>query len=135
MKAAFEKLVHLNHHLGKDCAWCREQTIESFCKHLVEEAKEVEAAISKDDADELKEELGDLMWNVIFMARIAEKHGLFTMKDMLEATHAKISRRHPHVFGEKTEDIDKIWELYHAVKAEEKKEKEGRERRPIKVSG
>lgn len=134
MKDAFEKLVHLNHHIGKECAWCREQTVESFCKYLLEEVHEVQEAIQQNDADEFKEELGDLLWNVVFMTRLAEKRGLFTMKEMLEATHQKIARRHPHVFEEKTENIDRIWELYHAVKAQEKKEKADRERRPIKTA-
>jgi len=131
MKEAFANLVDLNRHIGKECAWCRAQTVESFCKYLLEEAQEVEKAVQENDLDEFKEELGDLMWNVIFMTRIAESQGLFTMEEMLEASHKKLHGRHPHVFKEKTDDIARIWELYNQVKAEEKKAKEGRPKRLI----
>ncbi len=131
MKDAFEKLVHLNHHLGTECAWCKQQTIESFSKHILEEAKEVELAIQQNDADELREELGDLLYNIIFLTRIAEKDSLFTMKDILDGAHQKICGRHKHVFEEKTDNLDRIWELYHEVKAKEKEEKLKRVKRPI----
>ena len=131
MKHAFENLANLNAHILTECAWCRKQTIGSFCKYIVEEAQEVEKAVQMNDADELKEELGDLIWNVIFLAHIAENQGLFTLKGMLDDAHKKLHARHPHVFKEKTDDIDRIWELYNQVKAEEKKAKEGRPKRPI----
>ncbi len=131
MKQSFETLVHLNHQLGKECAWCRQQTIESFSKYLLDEAHEVLEAIKQNDADELREELGDLLWNCIFMARLAEKEGLFFFTYVLQATNKKITRRHPQVFGEKTDDLDRIWQLYREIKAEEKKEKAARVKRPI----
>ncbi len=116
MKHAFENLANLNAHILTECAWCRKQTIASFCAYIVEEAKE---------------ELGDLIWNIIFLSHMAEKQGLFTLKGLLEDAHKKLHARHPHVFKEKTDDIDRIWELYNQVKAEEKKAKEGRPKRPI----
>jgi tetrapyrrole methylase family protein/MazG family protein len=84
------------------CPWDREQTRESLRPYLVEEAYEVLEAIEAAQPEALREELGDLLFQVVFHAQIAEERGEFSMADLLAALAAKMTRRHPHVFGDRT---------------------------------
>lgn len=81
------------------CPWDRAQTFESLRPHTLEEAYEVADAIGRGDAAGLREELGDLLFQVVFYARIAEEGDLFTFREVAEGIVAKLVRRHPHVFG------------------------------------
>ena len=98
---AFDQLVQVMARLRGEggCPWDRQQTRESLTPFLIEEAHEVLEAIEKACPDQLKEELGDLLFQVIFHARIAEEAGEFGINDVVEATVEKMTRRHPHVFG------------------------------------
>lgn len=113
MKERFEKLVKINKKLRKECPWDKEQDFDSLKSTLLNEANEVIEAIEKKDYENLKEELGDLLHNILFISNIAEEKGLFTMKDVIEDVEAKLIRRHPHIFGDakaKTpEEVMKIW--------------------------
>jgi MazG family protein len=103
------------------CPWDRAQTIESLKNDLMSEAEEVEMAINKEDFDNLKEELGDLIWSIVLITQIAEEKGLFTMKDVLNDVNEKIIRRHPHVFGDlKVQSADEALKLFYKMKANEK---------------
>jgi tetrapyrrole methylase family protein/MazG family protein len=82
------------------CPWDREQTHRSLAKNMVEEAYEAVHAIETDDVAEIREELGDVLLQVVLHAQIAADEGTFTIDDVVEAITAKIVRRHPHVFGE-----------------------------------
>src|SRR5271156_4946137 len=82
------------------CPWDLEQTFASIAPYTVEEAYEVADAIARNDLGELKDELGDLLLQVVFHARMAEERGAFAFDDVAEAICAKMVRRHPHVFGE-----------------------------------
>ena len=82
------------------CPWDVEQTFATIAPYTVEEAYEVADAIERGDTRELKEELGDLLLQVVFHARIAEEAGLFAFDDVAEAICAKMIRRHPHVFAD-----------------------------------
>src|ERR1700754_951465 len=82
------------------CPWDREQTFETIAPYTVEEAYEVAAAIEDNDTKALPDELGDLLFQVVFHARMAEEQGLFDFGDVVEAVTAKMIRRHPHVFGD-----------------------------------
>jgi tetrapyrrole methylase family protein/MazG family protein len=87
---------------GKDgCPWDREQTRESLRPFLVEETHEVLDALESGDRDRLREELGDLLFQVIFHAELAREQGDFSMEDVLEALVEKMVRRHPHVFADR----------------------------------
>ena len=86
--------------LRTHCPWDREQDLESLKKTLSDEAEEVMEAIDGDDADNLCEELGDLLFQIVFMARLAEEKGLFTLDDVISGIGSKMIRRHPHVFGD-----------------------------------
>lgn len=83
------------------CPWDREQTRESLRPFLVEETYEVLDALETGDAGRIREELGDLLFQVVFHTEIARERGEFTMADLVEALVAKMTRRHPHVFGDR----------------------------------
>ena len=96
------KLVDLMAHLrGPDgCPWDREQDYDSVKPLLLEEAYEVIDAVNSRDFDGLEDELGDLLFQVVFYSRLAEEEQRFKLDDVIERLHAKLVRRHPHVFGE-----------------------------------
>ena len=86
--------------LGEDgCPWDRGQTHKTLVKYLKEEAGEVAVAVRKSDWDNLKEELGDVMLQVVFHSALAEKAGRFCIGDVVKTINSKLVRRHPHVFG------------------------------------
>jgi MazG family protein len=122
-QADIEKLIDLVERLRGEngCPWDREQTRETLKPMLIEEAYEVLDALDADDSDELKEELGDLLFQVVFHAHIARENGEFDLADVIERCHAKMIGRHPHVFGNadlKTSgEVLKSWE---DIKASEK---------------
>lgn len=110
------------------CPWDRKQTHSSLKAPCIEEAAEVICAVNildkTGDSDNLKEELGDLLMQVVMHACIAEEEGLFTLDDVIDDVRQKIIRRHPHVFGDAvcttSENVLVKWE---EIKAEEKKDK------------
>jgi len=83
------------------CPWDLEQSFETIAPHTIEEAYEVAEAISLGDMDELKDELGDLMFQVVFYAQMAKEDGEFDFNGVIDAISDKMIRRHPHVFGSK----------------------------------
>lgn len=101
-----EKLVTLMARLrGTDgCPWDREQTLESLVPFIIEEAYEVIAAIDERSDDALKDELGDLLFQIIFATRITAETGRFNLADVIDHSFDKMVRRHPHVFGEAKAD-------------------------------
>jgi len=101
MSTAFDQLVEVMRRLRGDggCPWDRQQTRESLTPFLLEETHEVLEAIEAGRPDALKEELGDLLFQVIFHAQIASEAGEFGIGDVVEGTVRKMTRRHPHVFG------------------------------------
>ncbi|MCO5093039.1 nucleoside triphosphate pyrophosphohydrolase [Bosea sp. (in: a-proteobacteria)] len=103
------------------CPWDLEQDFASIAPYTVEEAYEVADAIARGDRLDLKDELGDLLLQVVFHARMAEEEGSFAFPDVVEAITGKLIRRHPHVFGE-ARDLSpaEVKALWHRIKAEEK---------------
>ena len=101
MSAEFDKLVKLARFLRskKGCPWDREQTLASLSKSVEEESQELIAAIQKKDHPNLKEEIGDLLFNLIMLSQIAEEQKLFKLKDTLKDIEQKILSRHTWVFG------------------------------------
>ena len=100
--------------LRQKCPWDRKQTHDSLKKYLIEESYEVIDAIEKRNWNELKEELGDLLLQPIFHARLAEEEGHFNIDDVVDHLCKKLIKRHPHVFGEEeaktAEEVLKNWE-------------------------
>ena len=110
------------------CPWDVEQTFETIAPYTVEEAYEVVEAIARNDLDDLRDELGDLLLQVVFHARIAEELGAFAFGDVVESIMRKMIRRHPHVFGENAQATtqDEIKGNWARVKAEENAERAAR---------
>lgn len=106
---------------GSGCPWDLAQTFESIAPFTQEEAAEVADAILRGDREDLCEELGDLLLQVVFHARMAEEEGSFAFGDVVEAITAKLIRRHPHVFGDAAElsepEVNALWA---SIKAAEK---------------
>ncbi len=111
----FQKLCYLAKRLrAKDgCPWDREQTIASMLECVEEEAREVRVAIENGDHENLKEELGDVLFQIIMIAQIAKEHGYFEMDDVLDHIDKKIRSRHTWVFGDKSaatpEEAINLW--------------------------
>ena len=109
------------------CAWDLAQTAESILPFTLEETYEVADAVERGDSDDLREELGDLLLQVVFQARIAEEVGSFTFGDVVEAITAKLIRRHPHIFGpRRTLSADEVKSVWASIKAVEKAERAAR---------
>ena len=115
----FDELAEIVSKLRKECPWDMEQTHESLSKHLIEEAYELLDALASLDQSEsskasLKEELGDLMLQIMLHAKIAEDNNFFNISDVINTLNAKLKARHPHVYGdvqlETAEDVEKQWE-------------------------
>ncbi len=103
------------------CPWDREQTAASLRTYVLEEAYEVAEAIDEDDWAKLGEELGDLLLQVVFLARVAEERGAFRFEDVARGIGDKLVRRHPHVFGDAAaDDVSAVWKRWEQVKAEER---------------
>jgi nucleoside triphosphate diphosphatase len=106
------------------CPWDLEQNFATIAPYTLEEAYEVADAIARDDLADLKDELGDLLLQVVFHARMAEEQGAFAFGDVVEAITTKLIRRHPHVFGdERARDPNAVKGLWERIKAQEKAEK------------
>jgi ATP diphosphatase len=106
------------------CPWDLEQTFATIVPYTLEEAYEVADAIERGDDANLREELGDLLLQVVFHARMAEEEGRFDFGDVVDAITRKLIRRHPHVFGDARDlSSDEVKALWGRIKAEEKRER------------
>ncbi len=128
--AKFEQLVDIMRMLRSPdgCPWDREQTVSTLRPFLLEEAYEVVDAIDRADAEALCDELGDLVFEAVFLAQLCAEEKQFTIADALESVAAKLIRRHPHVFGDHevshssgmtSADVKRRWE---EIKADEQAE-------------
>jgi tetrapyrrole methylase family protein / MazG family protein len=120
----FIKTIEDIRHPEKGCVWNLKQTHSSLKRYLLEELYESLEAIDNEDPEELKEELGDLLLQIVLHSRIAEEKGQFTFRDVVKKIDEKMIKRHPHVFGKdsakNTEEVDHLWDK------EKAKEKEAR---------
>ena len=128
MPASFKDLVALMARLRspEGCPWDREQTYQSLAPMLLEEAYEAFEAVEEareGHPEELRDELGDLLFQIVFYAQVAGERGEFTIDDVVEAIHSKMVRRHPHVFGDtQARDSAEVLRNWEAIKAEEKRQ-------------
>lgn len=99
------------------CEWDKVQTFETIAPYTIEEAYEVADACQRGNLSDLKDELGDLLLQVVFHARMAEEIGAFDLNDVVAAISDKMERRHPHIFGDRTDGGHHLWEQ---IKAEER---------------
>ncbi|GAB4388954.1 MAG: nucleoside triphosphate pyrophosphohydrolase [Thermodesulfovibrionales bacterium] len=123
----FQEFVKIMEALRRECPWDREQTRESLKPYIIEEAYELVEAIDEGDPAKVKEELGDLLLQIVFQSRIAEERGEFSVGDVVEAIGSKMVSRHPHVFDKAhfatAEEVARQWE--------ERKKEEGKLRESI----
>lgn len=119
-EAAFDRIIEITKVLRQECPWDRKQTHESLTKCMIEEAYEVVEAINEKDMANLREELGDVMLQVIFHGILAEEEKEFNITDLTNDICEKMIRRHPHIFLEEDiKTIDKVLEKWENVKSEE----------------
>jgi nucleoside triphosphate diphosphatase len=130
--AKFERAVAIMARLRAPggCPWDREQTFDTIKRYTLEETYEVLEAIDNRDWKELTGELGDLLLQVLFYAEMAQEQGTFTIDDVLDTLSNKLIHRHPHVFGDtKAENSAQVLKNWEVLKAEEKKEKQEKDKR------
>jgi MazG family protein len=127
MPKTFDDLVALMNRLRAPagCPWDREQTYTTLAPMLLEEAYEafeaVEDAVAGKTAS-LREELGDMLFQIVFYAQVAKERGDFSIADVTDTVHSKMVRRHPHVFGDvQADNVDEVLRNWEAIKAEEKR--------------
>ena len=126
---AIERLLQIMARLrdpAHGCPWDREQDFASIAPHTIEEAYEVADAIERADLDSLRDELGDLLFQVAFHAQLASESGAFSFDDVVEAICAKLTRRHPHVFGgARIADAGEQTRAWERIKAAEREARGG----------
>ncbi len=124
----FEKLVELVERLRSEdgCPWDRQQTIASLKEDVLSEADELREAIDKQDYENVREEIGDLIWGLVLMTQVAKEEGRFDLEDVFKDATDKLVRRHPHVFGSaKVKNGEEANKLFYQVKENEKRNKSG----------
>jgi XTP/dITP diphosphohydrolase/tetrapyrrole methylase family protein/MazG family protein/ATP diphosphatase len=118
--AALQRLDEITRRLRRECPWDREQDERSIVPHTVEEAEEVAAAARAGDDEELLEELGDLLFQVWFLALLMEERGVGDLASVAGGLTEKLIRRHPHVFGDvRAETPEEAIEVWNRMKREE----------------
>ncbi|MDH6306662.1 MazG family protein [Parabacteroides sp. PF5-5] len=118
---AFGRLLDVLDELRVKCPWDRKQTNESLRSNTIEETYELCDAIIRDDNEEIKKELGDLLLHITFYAKIGEEKGAFDIKSVCDAICEKLIFRHPHVFGDATADTSKqVEQSWEQIKLKEK---------------
>ena len=120
LAAALVELHELTRRLRQDCPWDREQTARTIVPHTVEEAYEVADAALAGDSEKLLDELGDLLFQTYFLALLLEERGEGDLEAIARGVHAKLVRRHPHVFGEaEATTAGRVRERWEAIKTEQ----------------
>ena len=123
---ATARLIEVMNRLRVECPWDREQTIHSLRNNTIEETFELADAITADDLEGIKEELGDLFLHIVFYSKIGEEQGVFDLADVANGVCDKLIYRHPHVYGdvlaESPEEVKQNWE---ALKLRKKARKSG----------
>lgn len=110
-------------HPEKGCEWDRAQKFETIVPHTIEEAYEVADAVERGNIQDIKDELGDLLFQVVFQARIAEESAQFTFEDVAQSISDKLEARHPHIFGDTEMPGGMREERWETLKATERAEK------------
>jgi len=126
LEIIMEKLLAIMQELREKCPWDQQQTPDSLTRYAIEEAYEVEDAIRSGDIDEIRNELGDLLLQVVFQSQMFDEKGLFNFQDVVNAISEKLVRRHPHVFeAEKYQNLtpEQVSELWKQIKLQEKQGK------------
>lgn len=111
----------------KKCPWAKSRSIEQQLLELESEIQELKQAVAKNDLENMREEYGDILWDVLFIGIIAKEKGIFSIKEAIQEAHAKLKRRKPWVFGSETvaseEEAIKRWNEIKKQEKEAKKQK------------
>lgn len=121
-----QDLLDLMQTLRRECPWDQKQTPESLTKYAIEEAYEVDAAVRSGDVAHVKEELGDLLLQVVFQSQMYAEQGAFEFQDVVDTLKEKLIRRHPHVFDPNFQNLDEtgVNQLWQQIKAQEKQQQQ-----------
>jgi len=121
-KYNFEDLLKIMENIREKCPWDKRQTNESILKYLKEEVEEFSEALIYRDYEGMKEELGDILWQVVFHSQILKEKNIFTIDEVIDNLCRKMIRRHPHVFGnKKVKDEKEVIENWEKIKEKEKR--------------
>lgn len=120
-----QDLLELMQTLRRECPWDQKQTPESLTKYAIEEAYEVDAAVRSGDVAHVKEELGDLLLQVVFQSQLYSEQGAFDFQDVVDTLKEKLIRRHPHVFDPNFQHLDEegVSQHWQQIKVQEKQQK------------
>lgn len=138
MERGFQELIEIIKALRgpKGCPWDKAQTLGTAKDYVLEEAFELLDAVEQTDSDHMCEEAGDLLFQVLFLINLAEEEGLFKFEDVTQKAKAKMIRRHPHVFGNRSvEDVGDVLRVWEEVKKEEKKDGKSENGLPASMPG
>jgi tetrapyrrole methylase family protein/MazG family protein len=121
-KYNFKDLLKIMERIREKCPWDKKQTNESILKYLKEETEEFIQALKEKDYKGIKEELGDILWQVIFHSQILKEKNILTIEDVIDNLCKKMIRRHPHVFSNKKVKNEKeVIENWEKIKEKEKR--------------
>jgi tetrapyrrole methylase family protein/MazG family protein len=120
-KYNFKDLLKIMERIREKCPWDKKQTNESILKYLKEETEEFIQALKEKDYKGIKEELGDILWQVIFHSQILKEKNILTIEDVIDNLCKKMIRRHPHVFkNKKIKDVKEVIKMWNKIKKGEK---------------
>jgi len=122
----FEELLAITStlHGPEGCPWDKKQTFQTLRPYILEEAHELLEAVDKDNTAMMVEELGDVLFQIVFFGKLGEKAGRFTLQDIIHTICEKLVRRHPHVFGDiKVDSLEEVYTHWERIKSEEKKDR------------
>lgn len=123
-KYKFEDVLKIMEKLREKCPWDKKQTNESILRYLKEETEEFIKEVKEKNYEGMKEELGDILWQVVFHSQILKEKNIFTIDDVIDCVCKKMIRRHPHVFGnKKVKDEKEVIENWEKIKKKEKETK------------
>jgi XTP/dITP diphosphohydrolase len=118
---AFQRLLQIMNELREQCPWDKKQTLESLRHLTIEETYELSDAILKNDLEEIKKELGDILLHLVFYAKIADEKEAFDIADVIHSLCDKLIRRHPHIYGDvKVENEEQVKQNWEQLKLKEK---------------
>jgi tetrapyrrole methylase family protein / MazG family protein len=119
---SFKELLEVLNKCKASCPWTKEQSVESYGKELLSEAQEIKEALEKQDYQNLKEELGDLMWDLLMVSHLAQDAGHFKVEEVFQNVIEKMKRRKPYIFEGKKITTDEAARIWQEVKKQEKEQ-------------
>lgn len=120
MKIALQEMAELTEKSLELCPWIATQNIESYANELFNESQELKIALENNDIQNIKEEIGDILWDALVLAKVAEREGLFSAQDVVMHLNAKIKRRKPFLLSGEKISIEEATKLWAHAKQQEK---------------